>query len=214
MTQTTATDEAYGADGTLLWRYTGSSADPNQRAFVPFEGGILAEYYGGSPGGTLFDHPDELGSLTASTSYNGGACQERLFYPFGELWTGAGNCGMHQTFGKLPDYDAETDQYNTLNRHYSPSGRWLSPDPGGVNTYSWDSDANSINIAGVGLTFDALDRMVEQNRSGSYTQIVYGPQGNKLALMDRQDARRFRLGGRARFSEGPDRRRRAHWRAR
>ena len=25
--------------------------------------------------------------------------------------------------------------------------------------------------------------MVEQNRSGSYTQIVYGPDGGKLALM-------------------------------
>ena len=36
------------------------------------------------------------------------------------------------------------------------------------------------------LTFDALDRMVEQNRSGSYTQIVYGPGGGKLALMNGQ----------------------------
>jgi RHS repeat-associated protein len=45
---------------------------------------------------------------------------------------------MHQTFGKLPDYDAETDQYNTLNRHYSPSGRWLSPDPGGVKVVKLD----------------------------------------------------------------------------
>jgi RHS repeat-associated protein len=145
VTQTSTTDEAYGAGGELLWRYTGSATDPNQRAFVPFAGGILAEYYGGSPGGTLFDHPDELGSLTASTSYNGGACQERLFYPFGELWTGAGNCGMHQTFGKLPDYDAETDQYNTLNRHYSPSGRWLSPDPAGKGAVHLD-DPQTWNL--------------------------------------------------------------------
>ncbi|PYV00498.1 MAG: hypothetical protein DMG26_15235, partial [Acidobacteria bacterium] len=28
--------------------------------------------------------------------------------------------------------------------------------------------------------------MVEQNRSGSYTQIVYGPDGSKLALMNGQ----------------------------
>jgi RHS repeat-associated protein len=56
---------------------------------------------------------------------------EKLFYPFGELWTGASipNLGMHQTFAQLPDYDPETDQYNTANRHYSPSGRWMSPDP-------------------------------------------------------------------------------------
>jgi RHS repeat-associated protein len=64
--------------------------------------------------------------------------QERLFYPFGELWTGAGSSGMHQTFAKLPDYDAETDQYNTLNRHYTPSGRWMSPDPGGLQVVRLD----------------------------------------------------------------------------
>jgi hypothetical protein len=55
---------------------------------------------------------------------------ERLFYPFWELWTGANlaNLGTHQTFGKLPDYDndANSDLYNTLNRHYTPSGGWLT----------------------------------------------------------------------------------------
>jgi RHS repeat-associated protein len=126
VTQTNTTDEAYGAGGSLLWRYTGNPNDPNQRAFVPSGGRILAEYY---TGGTLFDHPDQLGSITSSTSANCSPCQERLFYPFGELWTGAGNCGMHQTFAQLPDYDPEIDQYNTLYRHYTPSGRWMSPDP-------------------------------------------------------------------------------------
>jgi RHS repeat-associated protein len=129
VTASSTTDEAYGADGALLWRYTGNSSDPNQRAFVPFNGRILAEYYGGSSPGTIFDHPDEIGSVTASTLYNGSACQERLYYPFGELWTGAGSCGMHQEFAQLPDYDVETDHYNTPNRHYNPTGRWLTPDP-------------------------------------------------------------------------------------
>jgi RHS repeat-associated protein len=36
---------------------------------------------------------------------------------------------MHQTFAQLPDYDPETDQYNTLYRHYTPNGRWMRPDP-------------------------------------------------------------------------------------
>ena len=127
------TDEAYGGDGSLLWGWTGNAS--TIRSFVPFKGGILAEYYSG---GTLFDHSDELGSVTTSTSYNGSASQERLFYPFGELWTGAGSSGMHQTFAKLPDYDAETNQYNTLNRHYTPSGRWMSPDPGGLKVVKLD----------------------------------------------------------------------------
>ncbi len=129
-----ATDEAYGADGSLLWRYTGYSTDPNQRAFVPFAGSILAEYYGGSPGGTIFDHNDQIGSLSAASDYSGENFQERLYYPFGEFWTGADpdSLGEHQTFAELPDYDSETDLYNTLNRHYSPTGRWMSPDPGGA----------------------------------------------------------------------------------
>src|SRR5207249_8842341 len=45
---------------------------------------------------------------------------------------------------------------------------------------------NSVIVDAVGLTFDALDRMVEQNRSGSYSQIVYSPSGGKLALMNGQ----------------------------
>ena len=36
------------------------------------------------------------------------------------------------------------------------------------------------------MTASALDRMVEQNRSGSYTQSVYAPTGGKLALMSGQ----------------------------
>jgi RHS repeat-associated protein len=150
VTQTNTTDEAYGAGGELLWRYTGNSSDPNQRAFVPFRGRILAEYYGGSPGGTQFDHPDELGSLTANTSYNGSACQERVFYPYGEALTGAGNCGMHQTFAGLPDYDPEIDQYNTPARHYPAKlGRWLSPDWSATPTpvpYADLADPQSLNL--------------------------------------------------------------------
>ncbi|MGO8788743.1 MAG: hypothetical protein ACLQVL_15360, partial [Terriglobia bacterium] len=98
-TATSTTDEAYGAGGDLLLRYTG---DSNSRSFVPFGGGLLAEYF---CGGMIFDHPDELGSLTASTDCTGHTVNEKLFYPFGESWTGAAlpNLGAHQTFGKLPD---------------------------------------------------------------------------------------------------------------
>jgi len=125
ITPTNTTDEAYGAGGNLLLRYTG---DSNSRSFVPFNGRILAEYF---CGGMIFDHPDEIGSLTTSTDCTGNYVNEKLFYPFGESWTGAAmpSLGMHQTFAQLPDYDAETDQYNTLFRHYTPGGRWMSPDP-------------------------------------------------------------------------------------
>ena len=145
VTASATPDEAYGAGGSLLWRYTGSSSNASQRAFVPFNGRILAEYYGGSPGGTLFHHPDELGSDTVSTSYNGSICQEELFYPFGQFWTGAASCTMQPVFAQLPDYDPETNQYNTANRHYTPMGRWMSPDPGGFKVVSL-SDPQTWNM--------------------------------------------------------------------
>ena len=132
---TRTTDEAYGAGGNLLLRYTG---DSNSRSFIPFNGRLLAEYY---CGGMIFDHPDEIGSATTATDCAGNVVQERLYYPFGEFWTGFGgtaSAGMHPAFAQLPDYDPETDQYNTANRHYSPSGRWLSPDPGGLKFVHFD----------------------------------------------------------------------------
>jgi len=52
---------------------------------------------------------------------------------------------MHQTFAQLPDYDAETDQYNTLNRHYTPMGRWMSPDPAGQDAAD-PSDPQTWNM--------------------------------------------------------------------
>ena len=136
VTQSATTDEAYGAGGNLLWRYTGNSS--TNRSFVPFNGGILAEYWSG---GTILDHPDEIGSATTSSDYTGNNFNEKLYYPFGEAWTGAAipNFNMHQTFAQLPDYDSETDQYNTANRHYSPSGRWMSPDPGGMKVIHLDA---------------------------------------------------------------------------
>ena len=155
VTQSSTTEEAYGADGALLARYTG---DSNSRSFVPFNGRILAEYY---CGGVIFDHPDELGSATTATDCTGKNVQERLYYPFGEFWNGAGSLGMHQMFAQLPDYDPETDQYNTPNRHYTPMGRWLSPDPLGgdvtnpqsLNRYAYVLNNSTSLIDPLGLLY-------------------------------------------------------------
>ena len=133
VTQSETTDEVYGAGGALLWRYTGNSSSPDQRAYVPFNGGILAEYWSG---GTLFDHEDELGSISTSTDYTGNNLAERFFYPYGELWTGIdlNSFNPHRTYAKQPDYDPEIDMYNDPHRHYMPSGRFPSPDPGGISS--------------------------------------------------------------------------------
>jgi RHS repeat-associated protein len=54
------------------------------------------------------------------------------------------------------------------------------------HSYTWDINARPVTIDSVSMTYDALGRMVEQNRSGVYTQIVYAPAGAKLALMNGQ----------------------------
>ena len=57
-----------------------------------------------------------------------------------------------------------------------------------VNTYSWDSDGNPVTVNSINITFDAMDRMVELNNSGSYTQILYNPQGQTFAFASNQAA--------------------------
>ncbi len=52
-----------------------------------------------------------------------------------------------------------------------------------LHTYAWDSNGRPVTVDGVGVTYDALGDMVEQNRSGTYTEIAYAPSLGKLALM-------------------------------
>ena len=51
-------------------------------------------------------------------------------------------------------------------------------------TFTWDAESNPVTIGPVSLTYDALDRMVEQSVSGTNSEIVYSPTGVKLALMN------------------------------
>jgi len=117
------------------------------------------------------------------------------------------NCGSvwsqtfgYDAFGNLaksgsmqfqPTYTSPTTGQNT-NRFLSIPGTTVSYDSNGnvmgdgSHIYNWDADGNSVAIDSVGLKYDALDRMVEQNRAGGYTQIVYSPTGQKLALMNGQ----------------------------
>jgi hypothetical protein len=75
--------------------------------------------------------------------------------------------------GHAPTYDADGNTTNDT-----------------VNTYSWDSDGNMIKAATPSattqVTYDAMDRAVEFSVGSSYTEIVHGPGGGKLALMSEQ----------------------------
>jgi len=53
-----------------------------------------------------------------------------------------------------------------------------------LHTYAWDANGRPVTIDGVGATYDALGRMVEINKNGTYSEIVYAPSGAKLAIMN------------------------------
>jgi len=100
------------------------------------------------------------------------------FDPFGNL-TKSGSVSFQ------PTYNTATNRMSSLpgfTPTYDANGNTTSDS---LHTYAWDADGNSVTIDTVGLTFDALDRMVEQQNGSSCTQILYGPTG-KLALMNGQ----------------------------
>ena len=86
-------------------------------------------------------------------------------------------------------------------------------------TYAWDSDANTVGInlsgsAPISITYDAFDRAVEEDNSGTYKQILYSPIG-KLALMAKQVANNVFLplpgGEQATYTNGTIRFRHYDW---
>jgi len=89
-----------------------------------------------------------------------------------------------QSFG--PTYSASTNRYTAIGSvtpTYDSNGN-LTYD--GFYNYTWDGEGNMASLGGNAETYDALDRRVEQYNGSAYTEIVYGPAGNKLALMSGQ----------------------------
>jgi RHS repeat-associated protein len=121
---------------------------------------------------------DDLGRIATAncgTIWN----QSFGFDPFGNISKSA-TAGI----SFLPTYSQSTNRYSSV------PGCTPSYDANGfatndcAHTYSWDSEGNPRIIDSVSLSYDALGRMVEQARGTTYTQIVYGPGGGKLALMN------------------------------
>ena len=93
-----------------------------------------------------------------------------------------------------PTYSSSTNQITSLpgaTVTYGPDGNLLQD---GAHTYTWDVNWGNISsVDGKSLSFDALGRMVEQASGASYTQILYGPSGGKLALMNGQTLQKARV---------------------
>jgi RHS repeat-associated protein len=123
--------------------------------------------------------------LARIQSTNCGAVWSQTFSfdPFGNI-TKTGSIAFQ------PTYSTTTNRISTLPGFptppppaYDANGN-LTNDS--VHTYTWDAEGKVLAVDTTSVTYDALGRAVEQARGSSYTQIVYGPQGNKLALMNGQ----------------------------
>jgi hypothetical protein len=104
----------------------------------------------------------------------------------------ADNCGSghwqqnftYDAFGNItktgssqwqPGYNQSTNRIQLSGSTYDGNGN-LTNDV--AHSYAWDPNfQNPSTIDSIGLTYDALNRMVEQNASGTYTQILYSPLG-------------------------------------
>jgi len=97
-----------------------------------------------------------------------------------------GNISKSGSVAFQPTYSSATNQMTSVGSFtptYDSNGNLLT-DP--LHTYSWDSAGRPVSIDTVNMTYDALGRMVEQNRSGVYTQFAYEPHGGKFAIMSGQ----------------------------
>jgi RHS repeat-associated protein len=95
-----------------------------------------------------------------------------------------GNLSKSGTISFQPTYNNKNQV--SLVGGYAPSydadGNLLND---GVHTYTWDGDGNVVGIDSTTAVYDALGRLVEIS-NGSHEQLIYGPGGGKLALMNGQ----------------------------
>lgn len=97
-----------------------------------------------------------------------------------------GNLTKSGTYSFQPNYSPSTNQMTSIGSFtptYDANGDVTNDN---LNTYAWDVETRPTTIDGIGITYDALERMVEQNKSGIYSQIVWSPTGIKLGYMSGQ----------------------------
>jgi len=123
---------------------------------------------------------DDLGRLV-SANCGSAAAQTFSYDPFGNINK------VGSPFSFQPTYSASSNRMTSLPGGFTPTYDANGNVTNDSNhTYSWDADGNSVMMDGIGISYDANDRAAENNNSGTFTEIVYTPSGNKLALMNGQ----------------------------
>ncbi|MGH9414383.1 MAG: hypothetical protein ACRD0Y_11685 [Terriglobales bacterium] len=75
---------------------------------------------------------------------------------------------VNNQFGELPGSPVS----------YNADGELLQDE---AHTYIWDASGHLVKVDAIGMTVDALGRMVEAGFSWGDQEMVYGPEGRKVA---------------------------------
>ena len=139
-----------------------------------------------------------LGKLAITDPFNSANTQTCTYGHDDLARIASGNCGSvwsqtftYDAFGNItksgsnqfqPGYNLATNRMST-GASYDSNGDVLGD---GLHSYAWDAETRPTTIDTVGVTYDALERMVEQSKGGVYTQIVYSPTGFQMELRNGQ----------------------------
>jgi RHS repeat-associated protein len=141
---------------------------------------VIDPFYGADNQTCAYTHDD----MSRIASANCGSPWSQTF-SYGADGTGAfGNLSKSGTTSFQPTYSPVTNRITTVGSStatYDSNGNATNDT---LHTYAWDAAGRPVTADSVGLTYDALGRMVEQNRSGVYSEIVYTPLGNKFTIMN------------------------------
>jgi RHS repeat-associated protein len=172
MTQFQATVNSQSLTGTLSWNPVGTLASLS----------IVDALNSTDTQNCTFGHDDLIRVASASCGTIWG--QNFAYDAFGNVSKSVQSGSNGTSF--QPQYSASTNRMTSLPSFtptYDLDGN-LTKDP--QHQYSWNSEGRPVTIDTVTLTYDALNRMVEQGTGSSYQQIVYDPLGEKFALMNGQ----------------------------
>lgn len=135
---------------------------------------------------------DALGRIASANCGTTIFNQNFSYDPFGNITKTVPGGSTGTAF--QPGYDTTTNRINTTPFTYNGSNGDLTADSS--HSYGWDtknrlSTVDSGGSNGICITYDALDRVVEQATGSSCAisptstkEIVYSPSGTKLALMN------------------------------
>ena len=134
---------------------------------------------------------DDLGRIASANCGTSIFNQNFTYDPFGNVTKTVPTGSTGTAFQPSYDYTGYTNRMTSTPFTYNGNNGALTADSS--HGYAWDtanrlSTVDSGTSSGVCITYDALDRVVEEAKgstcSTTITEVVYSPTGSKLALMN------------------------------